>query len=151
MRPLPSVKRIGRPDVVRMIEKLMDLKWILLLGFIIRISISPFFADSNDFPYWASIASDVSRGEGIYSGYALWYPPVWGYAISLMTPILDLFDCIPLMELSQDVIPDNNLIGEGWLVSVGAVVILKLPLMACDVVNGLLIYVIVKQIGRAHV
>ena len=123
-----------------------DIRYILLVGLLLRIAIMPFFADSNDFPFWTSVAFDVRHGEGIYSNYDLWYPPVWGYAIASMTPILDLFGCAPTMELSDAILSNNNLISEGWLVSVGAVVIIKIPLVLADILNGYIIYRIMKHL-----
>ncbi len=124
----------------------IDLRTILIAGLIIRLAVCPFFADSNDFPYWTSIAFDVKQGDGLYQDYDLWYPPIWGYVISLLLPIMDLFNIAPSMELCGAIPGTNNLINEGWLPSIGAVVIIKLPLIAADIVNGYLIYRIAKRI-----
>ena len=119
----------------------------IIVGAVIRLAIAPFFMDTFDFAFWTATAFDIRTGNGMYSDYDYWYPPVWGYILSLMVPILDLFNCIPTEEIIIRMADDDLSTGDGWAVSTGALVILKLPLIAADLVNGLLIYKIVKRIS----
>ena len=124
----------------------LDIRTILIAGLLIRLAICPFFADSNDFPYWTSVVFDIKQGDGLYQDYDLWYPPVWGYVLSMLLPFMDLFNISPSMELCEAIPGTNNLINEGWLPSIGAIVIIKMPLIAADIANGYLVYRIAKRI-----
>lgn len=119
---------------------------ILLSGLAVRLIIAPFFSDYNDFPYWAGIAFDVMTDEGIYRGYDLWYPPLWGYAVSLMTPIMDLFGITPLETIVDESSDIGYSLGNGQIVSPIVVFIIKIPLIVSDVCCGYLIYIIVRRL-----
>ena len=119
---------------------------ILILGAAVRLAISPFFCDYYDFSFWTSIAFDVRNGNGIYADYDLWYPPVWGYVIASVTPLFDLFNCVPTMRLVEEVAWGAQGVGQGWVPSIGSIVIIKLPLIVADVINGLLIFKIARRL-----
>ena len=119
---------------------------VLILGAILRLAIAPFFADPFDFAFWTSTAFDVRTGSGIYLNYDFWYTPLWGYVISLMSPLIDLFNFVPSQELWIGMSNDDLSTGDGWVASIGTIVVLKIPLIAADVVNGLLINKIVRKI-----
>lgn len=119
---------------------------ILILGAAIRLAIAPFFCDSYDFAFWTSVAFDVRNGDGIYADYDLWYPPVWGYLIASVTPLFDLFNCVPTMGLIDEVAWGTHITGQGWVPSIGSIVIIKLPLIVADVINGLLIFKIARHL-----
>lgn len=118
--------------------------FILLSGMAVRLAIAPMFSDYNDFPYWAGVAFDVMTGEGIYRGYNLWYPPMWGYVISVMTPFLDLFGVTPLETIVDAASQSGYSLGNGQVVSPVTVFILKIPLILADVFCGYTIYAIVR-------
>ena len=119
---------------------------IIIAGLVIRLLLSPFFADSNDFPYWVGVSFDIVNGDGIYRGYDLWYPPVWGYLISLVTPILELFNIAPMEYVADGASEYGYRVGYGLVVSPGAVFILKLPLIVADCVCGLLVFLIAGRL-----
>ena len=118
----------------------------LVVGAAIRLAMAPFFCDSYDFAYWTSIAFDIKNGNGIYADYDLWYPPVWGYVIGLMTPLLDLFNCVPSMRVIDEISWGTHMTGDGWVPSTGSIIILKLPLIIADIINGILIFKIARQL-----
>ena len=126
--------------VNRILDRIGAAGIIILIGLVVRLVLSPFFADSNDFPYWIGVSFDVMNGEGIYRGYNLWYPPVWGYLISFMSPILELFGITPMEYVVDEASEYGYRVGYGLVVSPGAVFILKLPLIIADALCGLLIY-----------
>ncbi len=119
---------------------------ILLSGLAIRLALSPFFADYNDFSFWTGTAFDVMDGEGIYREYNYWYPPVWGYIISALTPILDLFGCTPLDTVIDGASSSGYRVGDGFITDPLAVFIIKLPLIFSDAACGYLVYSITKRI-----
>ena len=119
---------------------------ILVLGAAIRLLISPFFCDYYDFSYWTSIAFDVRNGDGIYADYDLWYTPIWGYVIASVTPLMDIFNCIPTMRLVDEVAWGAQGVGQGWAPSIGSIVLIKLPLIIADVINGILIFKIARRL-----
>ena len=112
---------------------------ILLSGLAVRLVFSPFFADYNDFAYWTGTAFDVVEGNGIYRGYDFWYPPVWGYIISLMTPLMDLFGITPVDTVVDSASSIGYWSGDGFITNSPAVFIIKLPLILSDIACGYLV------------
>ncbi len=123
-----------------------DIVAILVLGCAVRLIVAPFFSDTFDFAYWTATVFDVRVGDGLYGEYDFWYPPVWGYVMSLIAPLMDLFNIVPSQELFIGMADDDLETGDGWVASIGALVLIKLPLIAADVVNGLLIYKIALKL-----
>lgn len=130
---------------------------VLIVGLAIRLALAPFFSDYSDFSFWTGVAFDVMNGDGIYTDYDLWYPPVWGYVVALVTPLLKLFGCTPLETVVEDASSIGYAVGDGWIASSGTVFIIKLPLIASDILCGLLVFAIAchitddvrKQLGAA--
>lgn len=119
---------------------------ILLSGLAIRLALAPFFSDYSDFSFWAGISFDVRVEGSVYRDYDLWYPPIWGYVISVMAPLLDLFGCTPLEEVVDPASTIGYAVGDGWIPSPAATFIIKLPIIICDVLCGLFIHSIVRRI-----
>ncbi len=119
---------------------------ILLTGMAVRLILAPMFSDYNDFPYWTGVAFDVMTGDGIYQGYNLWYPPMWGYVISIMTPFLDLFGVTPLETIVDASSESGYSLGNGQIVSPITVFILKIPLILADVFCGYIVYSIARML-----
>ncbi len=119
---------------------------ILLSGLAVRLVLSPFFADYNDFSYWTGTAFDVMNGNGIYRGYDFWYPPVWGYVISFLTPLMDLFGCTPMDTVVDKATSHGYWVGDGFISDPLTVFIIKLPLILSDTACGYLVYSITRRI-----
>lgn len=135
-----DVKYSGCQSFIRMRKRFWSVGVILAMGFMIRLALSPFFADYSDFSYWAGIAMDVMGNDGIYRDYDLWYPPVWGYVVALVTPMLELFGIAPMEVVIDEASQHGYMVGFGWIVSPLAVMMIKLPLIICDVASGYVIY-----------
>lgn len=118
----------------------------LVIGAAIRLAMAPFFCDSYDFAFWTSIAFDVKNGNGIYADYDMWYPPVWGYVIALITPLLNLFNCVPSMRVIDEIAWGTHMTGDGWVPSTGSIILIKLPLIVSDIINGILIFKIARRL-----
>lgn len=119
---------------------------ILLSGLALRLALSPFFADYNDFSYWTGTAFDVMNGNGVYRGYDYWYPPVWGYVIAAVTPLIDLFGCTPVDTVIDGASSSGYWVGDGFVSDPLAVFIIKLPLVLADTACGYLVYSVTKKI-----
>ena len=121
---------------------------ILILGLIIRLLLSPFFADYNDFAFWTGIAFDITDGDGIYRGYDLWYPPLWGYVISTLTPLMDLFGITPLDSVIDGASSSGYRVGDGYIPEPAAVFLIKIPLILSDIACAYLVYSITKKLSE---
>jgi hypothetical protein len=62
----------------------------LVLGLLIRYTLAPYTADSNDVSVWYRTSLSGFYGRGLYDHTGFSYPPVWGYALQLLGAALRL-------------------------------------------------------------
>lgn len=119
---------------------------ILLIGFIIRLVVGVFITYVIDIDYWIQISANVDAGMDLYEGTGYYYTPVWGYYVGFMTRIGNLFG-IDMGYIFTDMIFSEEI--QYRIITVPSVVyamLIKVPLMLCDLVAGALIYYLIKRV-----
>jgi len=131
----------------------MKLRYILIVGVIVRIMLMPFFSHPVDVYYWYSAYMDIVRSGAPTYIYGLpWaFPPLWYY---IMTPFVYIYDWLSTI-FSIKPIPIENIPlqlnpGSEWGVSYvpGLLfnTVIKIPFLISDFLVALLLYKIVKEL-----
>jgi len=123
----------------------MKLRYILIIGIVVRLCMMPFFAHPYDMESWYKISEGMVAGN---SPTSLWITPVWAYT---MFPVAHLYSWIsgtfhtgpmPINVAPPEIRPDST-----FHVSLipGAVFnsLIKIPLIISDVLIAFLLYGIV--------
>ena len=121
---------------------------LLLIGFVLRLVLAPFSSDPNDVGVFYIVANDLLAGLNVYTTNSFSYPPLWAYIIH---PALALasFSLSPnLLGVRVDTL---SLSIESWklppiITSPFFNILVKLPLIIADVLIGIILYSIVKEL-----
>ncbi len=135
----------------------MRLRDVLLFGVIVRLAIAPFFAHPFDVYAWYTVGESVVNGKVplqsflvpySYSFFLFVFPAA--FAFSFLSGYLGSYT-IPMSSLNQDLNPGtpiNILVVPGPLFDL----LVKLPLILCDLLVALLIYkLIMRHLGDERV
>jgi len=136
-QPTPSTSRLKNPLVL-----------MVIIGLLVRLVLMPLLTYDFDMYHWALIVSNINSGHGLYELDGYYYTPVWGYfmgAISFMQGVLTegllgirSTDMLPIEELSHR-------FHIATITSISFNVIMKIPMVICDLAVGYLIYWLVKD------
>ncbi len=128
----------------------MKLRYILIIGIIIRLCIMPFFAHPYDMQSWHEISEGVVAGTPPTS---LWITPVWAYT---MFPIAHLHNWVssalqvgpmPIEVAPPGARPDHAF-PVASIPGFAFNSLIKIPMLISDVLIALLLYGIVYSIGK---
>ncbi len=136
------------PDVRGFVDR-HPLALILAVGVAIRLALAP-IALPYDLDYWALVVRNLQVGEGLYGIEGYFYAPVWGYVLALsgvfQTFLLDLGET---SERVAEAIFTEDIVGYRLSATVPSVAfnyVIKLPLILCDVLLALSVYILSKRL-----
>ncbi|HXX88540.1 MAG TPA: hypothetical protein VEH86_08860 [Candidatus Acidoferrum sp.] len=121
---------------------------LFLIGLAIRLALAPFSADPYDVSTFFTVTNDLLAGLNVYTTNSFSYPPLWAYAMHPAIGLTSLFVSPKLLGVS---ISTQSLTLENW--QLPAVVtsplfnlLFKLPLIVADVLIGLILYKITRDL-----
>ena len=119
-----------------------------MAGIVIRFILLPFFEVGYDSDCWATIIRNLESGYGLYDLEGYFYTPPWGYMLSVMAALQEMFLNIDVMGIR---LPEAFVI-EGYskwfssmVTSVEFNVWMKAPFIISDLLVGYLVYWIIKD------
>lgn len=132
----------SRPLTVK--EKILI---IAVLSFAVHLVVNIFLTHLGDPEYWPRIMQTVNSGNGIYGLDGNYYTPLWGYLLSALDMVIQLFGAIPFFgDVFVPLLPWDDVPGaKPWIVSPQITLATKIPLALCDVAVGYMIFRIVKE------
>jgi Gpi18-like mannosyltransferase len=122
---------------------------IAVIGIAARLLISPFAEVGYDSDFWATIIRNLESREGLYGLEGYYYSPVWGYILSFMSVIQELFLNIDVMGLrAVEAFPVESYTDWFFSATVTSVAFnfwIKIPFMISDLLVGYIVYRIIKD------
>ena len=120
---------------------------IALLSFAVHLIVNIFMTHLGDPEYWPRIMQTVNSGNGIYGLDGNYYTPIWGYLLSSLDMMIQLFGAVPFFgDVFVSLLPWDDLTGaKPSIVSPQITLATKIPLALCDIAVGYLIFKIVKE------
>jgi len=119
-----------------------------ILGIVLRLAIFPFVEVGYDSDFWATIIRNLESGEGLYGLEGYYYTPVWGYILSFLSFIQELFLNIDVMGLRVPAVfpvESYSALFSATVTSVAFNISVKVPLLISDLIVGYLIYWLIKD------
>ena len=132
-------------SIISFIKKPLVL--IVLFGLLIRFALVPLAYDF-DIYHWALTISNVNGGHNLYEIDGYYYTPVWGYLLGAMSSVSEFFFNGLLGMRVTEILPIENLEWPYHIATITTItfnLIVKIPLIICDVVVGYLIYWLIKD------
>ena len=123
---------------------------VLIVGILVRIVLMPFTSSPFDVAAgWVAVIDGFYSGDSVYSSGWLFYPPIWGYILSLIGVFADLIGMGSFGEVFTDIYDEKVLtIGHAMLTNPMFNVLVKIPAVIFDVLGGWTAYEIVKRLTR---
>ena len=121
---------------------------IFIVGLAIRLVFMPITSSPFDIGAgWAAIIDGTYSGDTIYESGWYFYPPVWGYILSIISGIADLIGMGSFGDVFTSIYDGQILtIGHGFLTNLGFNFLVKTPALIFDVLTGLVAYELVKRL-----
>jgi len=123
---------------------------IFMIGLAIRLILAPLLTYGFDMMHWALTIQHIQAGAGLYGVDGYWYTPVWGYFLGIWSFVMNLFGVVDYGHVFDEALV-LELLPLGHTATVTTIpfnVMMKLPLIAADIIAGLLIYRIIKEITK---
>jgi Gpi18-like mannosyltransferase len=144
---LASLLKHGLPNSYANLRR-HPLLGLFLIGLAVRLALAPFSADPYDVSTFFTVTNDLLAGLNVYTTNSFSYPPLWAYA---MHPAVGLTSLFVSPKLLGVYISTQSLTLENW--QLPAIVtsplfnlLLKLPLIVADVLIGLILYKIIRDL-----
>lgn len=120
---------------------------LAIVSLVVHLVLTVFFSHTFDSEYWLIIIQNIENGNGLYDLNGYYYTPVWGYFLSFIDALIQASGSIPVLgDRFTDIIMIEDYNGfQAILASPDINFLLKLPLSVCDVVVGVLLYIIVQR------
>ena len=116
---------------------------IVLVGLIVRLVIAVSLTYCTDLSYWVRVSSNITANDGLYDVLGYFYTPVWGYILSFLTGFCDMLG-ISYGHVDPNLLIPSGITGQGQIVpSVAYTMVLKIFLIAVDMLVAYFIYKIV--------
>lgn len=120
---------------------------VAAIGILIRLICAPLLTYDYDMYHWAVVVQNINSGNALYQLTGYFYTPVWGYMIGFWDMIWSHLASIDVLGLfSTKFIPIEHLPHQ-WhmavITSPAFNVVMKIPLIICDVIVGVLIHKVV--------
>ena len=121
---------------------------ILIIGLVIRLVLMPITSSPFDMGAgWAAIMDGTYSGDTIYESGWYFYPPVWGYILSILSGVADLIGMGSFGAVFPSIYDGQILtVGHGLLTNLGFNFLVKIPALIFDVLTGFVAYVLVKKL-----
>jgi Predicted integral membrane protein len=121
---------------------------ILIVGLVIRFVFMPITSSPFDIGAgWVAIIEGTYSGDTIYESGWYFYPPVWGYILSIISGVADLIGMGSFGSVFTSIYDGQVLtIGHGLLTNLEFNFLVKIPALIFDVLAGLAAYEIVKRL-----
>ncbi|MDR1690860.1 MAG: hypothetical protein LBR42_03320 [Candidatus Methanoplasma sp.] len=117
-----------------------------IIGLALRFALAPFLTMHYDMSFWSGTVNDITPGDGLYGGRFYWYTPVWGYILSILSGIMDIFSIDTQGVIIHGLYFGPYAIGDAIITSPAFNFIVKLPLIISDLFVSLVIYLIIKKV-----
>ena len=122
---------------------------IIFIGLFIRLVLMPLFTYDFDVSFWATTIQNAQSGDGLYNMPGYYYSPVWGYILGVVSSIGNIFFDLSTMGVHFDqLVPLETM----WMdqhtaapTTIWFNVMIKIPLIICDLLVGILIYYLIKE------
>jgi len=122
---------------------------IVAAALLIRLVLMPLLTYDFDIYHWALIISNINSGNNLYNLDGYYYTPVWGYMLGFIQLIEQFFvDNGMMAERFTSMLDIENLqypYHIATVTSIGFNILMKIPLILCDIAVGYLIYWLVKD------
>ncbi|MDR2846111.1 MAG: hypothetical protein LBV63_02395 [Candidatus Methanoplasma sp.] len=117
----------------------------LIIGLLIRLLLTP-FSGNEDLGYWAGTVLSIEGNSGLYGLSVYYYSPVWGYLLSALVPIANLFG-ISIGEIHYELVSDTLLSSFPYITvtTIGFNVLVKTVLILFDVLTGVVLYKFIRS------
>jgi Gpi18-like mannosyltransferase len=119
-----------------------------LIGLALRLAFVPFLVDPYDASTFFTVTNDLLAGLNMYATNSFSYPPLWAYAMHPTVGLTTLFVSPNLLGVR---IATQSLSLENWQLPAIVTsplfnILFKLPLIIADVLIGLILYRIIKEL-----
>ncbi len=121
---------------------------ILIVGLAVRLILAPFTTMPYDVSFHAGIINGINMGFGLYGSEYLWYSPVWGYVLYGLTPLINLLGINVQGEIIPDLVGNQSIYVYSAITDPAFNLIIKLPLIICDILIAIVLLHIVKKITQ---
>ena len=121
---------------------------MVLVGLLIRLVLMPILTYDFDMYHWALIISNINSGHGLYELDGYYYTPVWGYFMGTISMFQGFLTDGLLGIRSTDMLPIevmNHRFHIATITTISFNVLMKIPMIICDLAVGYLIYWLVKD------
>ena len=120
---------------------------ILIVGLIIRFVLMPISASPQDIAVWAAFNDSIFSGDTIYEAGRNWYPPIWGYFLSVIGAFTNLAGMGSFGDVFTTVYTGSPLVLQyGFLTNLSYTAIVKIPAVIFDILGALGAYLLVKKL-----
>jgi len=121
---------------------------VLVVGLAIRLFFIPFTSSPFDVAAgWVAVVDGTYSGDTIYESGWYFYPPVWGYILSILSGVADVIGMGSFGDVFPSIYEGQVLtIGHGMLTNMGFNILVKIPALIFDVLAGVVAYEIVKRL-----
>ncbi len=119
---------------------------IIVIGLALRLVLAPYTTMPYDMSFWSGVINGFNVGDGLYDSEYYWYTPTWGYILSFLTPLMNLFE----VDVQGFFVPgiDGDAIYSvtSTITTPGFNTILKAPLILSDIVAASIVYYIIRRL-----
>jgi hypothetical protein len=146
-----NLSSLFKNEMIKRIFKLraFPLLGLILFGLALRLMLAPFSSDPNDIRVLYIVTNDLLAGLKVYTTNSFSYPPLWAYIEFPVYRFASFFVSPKLFGVRVDTLSVST---ELWkfppiITSSLFNILCKLPLIAADLLIGLIIYYVVKDKG----
>ena len=120
---------------------------ILIVGLITRFVLMPITSSPADIAVWTGINDGIYSGDTIYGAGQNWYPPIWGYILSIIGALTNLAGVSSFGDVFTTVfLNDPMTLQFGFLTTIFYTTIVKIPGVLFDIIGAYGAYLLVKRL-----